>query len=67
MNHLRVPPNREALRLYRDIIRAARTFNFPNEQGDLWFVLRIAAAAQRSVFPLPLRHRSQTYAAGRMF
>lgn len=34
---VRLPASREALSLYRDILRVARNFKFPNEQGELWF------------------------------
>eukprot|EP00742_Colponemidia_sp_Colp-10_P012631 GILJ01014214.1.p1 GENE.GILJ01014214.1~~GILJ01014214.1.p1 ORF type:complete len:103 (-),score=9.42 GILJ01014214.1:181-489(-) len=30
------PPNVEALRLYRDILRACRKFTWANEQGEPW-------------------------------
>jgi Complex 1 protein (LYR family) len=29
-------PNREGVRLYRDILRACRFFNYPNQKGELW-------------------------------
>lgn len=36
--------NREALSLYRDVIRASRMFTWPNEKGELWGeVLRMNA------------------------
>jgi hypothetical protein len=41
---LRAPPNRESLRLYRDILRAARRFNFPDAQGRPWGTVLAASA-----------------------
>jgi hypothetical protein len=41
---LRVPPNRESLRLYRDILRAARRFNFPDAQGRPWGAVLASSA-----------------------
>ncbi|KAJ8598180.1 hypothetical protein CTAYLR_007375 [Chrysophaeum taylorii] len=31
-----MPPNREAIHLYRDILRASRLFHWCNEQGEPW-------------------------------
>ena len=44
----RPPPNRESLRLYRDILRASRRFNFPDPQGRPWGA--VLAASARSEF-----------------
>ncbi|GAB9469163.1 hypothetical protein Gpo141_00006451 [Globisporangium polare] len=33
---VRVDTRREVLRLYREILRTARNFHWPNEQGELW-------------------------------
>jgi hypothetical protein len=45
---LRPPPNRESLRLYRDILRAARRFNFPDAEGRPWG--SVLAASARAEF-----------------
>ncbi|TFJ80387.1 hypothetical protein NSK_008294 [Nannochloropsis salina CCMP1776] len=31
-----IGPNREALRLYREILRTARRFYWPNDEGEPW-------------------------------
>ena len=33
------PPNREALRLYREILRTTRAFYWPNDKGEPWNVV----------------------------
>lgn len=45
---LRKTSSLEALRLYRDVLRAARNFNFPNDQGQPWS--QVLARSARSEF-----------------
>lgn len=33
-----IPLRNEGIRLYRDIVRATKLFNFRNPQGQLWYV-----------------------------
>mmetsp|Transcript_14372 Transcript_14372/g.36396 ORF Transcript_14372/g.36396 Transcript_14372/m.36396 type:complete len:95 (+) Transcript_14372:113-397(+) len=33
------PPNREALRLYREVLRTAKCFYWPNDDGEQWSVV----------------------------
>lgn len=36
----KMPPNREALLLYRDLYKFFRFFNWTNEKGILWYDMR---------------------------
>lgn len=60
---LRRPPNKEALRLYRDILRTCKRFTFPNEQGEPWGV--VLARSARAEFE-QARHETDPEMIARM-
>lgn len=45
---LRMPTNREAVHLYREILRTSRAFYWPNENGEQWS--QVLATSARKEF-----------------